>query len=392
MEGRIPNDKRPPTKLGISDLAASTGRCKMRCENVRDLFVRWGISFSLATLVVGSSSVSVAQHNAELSEPMQYNSFDHPSYPSFTQASVYSNQAALDSNTLERFKPVVGLEIGTISLSRESPASQILAEDPSGTTLLDANQLQGDMGTGLDATLNLFNLFSDQKAVDVQCRYFQAGDMNATERITSTGNTTFFFSSIPSSPVTDNDVIYESRLRSVETNLVARTPYRLRFLTGFRFFEIDERFDIYDAVNSTSSSITGFRSRAENTMAGVQFGTEGTLYSNRLSRIFGSFKWAVLNNDFVGTATVADPATGNDIQGDAYDSTTSQLLDFQLGGSLNCSRWLSLYAGYQGLVVSDVGLGLEQSRVANVFAGSSNPVSFLDTQYHGFRLTGMATW
>ncbi len=364
----------------------------MRFESVKAIFARWGVSFSLAAFIVGLSNVSFAQYYAVPSETMPYNAYGLHSNPSLTHAYDYSNQAALDADTPQRFKPVVGLEMGIISLARETPTSQILAVDPSNNVLLDANQLQGNMGTGLDATLSLLNLFSDHKAVDVQLRFFQAGDMNATEHISSTANTTFFFNSIPASPVIENDVIYESRLRSVEANLVARTPYRLRFLTGFRFFEADERFDIFDSINSSSNSIIGVRSRAENTMAGFQLGTEGTLYSNRLSRIFGSFKWAILNNDFVGTATVADPTTGSSVQGDAYDSTTSQMLDFQLGGSLNVSRWLSLYAGYQGLVVSDIGLGLEQSRVASVFAGSSNPVSFQDAQYHGFRLTGMATW
>jgi len=201
----------------------------------------------------------------------------------------FSNQGALDLNTPQRFKPVVGLEMGGIFLSRAAPDSQDFVFDGSGNVLLNANQLQGDLGSGLDSTLNLFNLFSDHNAVDVQMRFFQATDISATETITASQVVPVFFNSLPATPVGSNDVTYESQIRSFESNLVARTPYRFRFLAGFRFFEVDEIFDVIDTANSSPSAILGVRSRAENTMAGGQVGVEGTILSNRWSRLFGSF-------------------------------------------------------------------------------------------------------
>ncbi len=125
-------------------------------------------------------------------------------------------------------------------------------------------------------------------------------------------------------------------------------------------------------------------------MAGGQVGIESTLLTNGCSRLFGSFKWALLSNDVVGSARATD-SLGNPMQSDARDSISTQLLDFQLGGSLSLSRWFSFYAGYQGLVLSDVALALEQSR--NGFLPiDSTPVYDTTAQLHGFKISGMATW
>jgi hypothetical protein len=310
----------------------------------------------------------------------------------FGQTSLdFSNQGALDLNTPQRFKPVVGVEMGGIFLSRGAPDNYDFVFDGSGNVLLNANQLQGDMGGGLDTTLSLLNFFSDSQAIDVQMRFFQVGDMSASETVTATPVIPFFFQGIPANPADTYDFNVESLVRSFESNLVVRTPYRVRMLAGFRFFEVDENFDIIDVAASSATVINGFRSRTENTMAGGQVGVEGTILSNGHSRVFGSFKWALLNNDVVGTASASD-VSGNPLQADARDSITSQLLDFQLGGSLSFSRWFSLYAGYQGLVASDLALAFDQSRNASIFAGSSNPVFTSDAQWHGFKITGMATW
>lgn len=306
------------------------------------------------------------------------------------QAFDFSNQGSLDLDTPQRFKPVVGLEMGGIWLGRSANKPQDLVFDGTGNLLLDSSQLQGKMGAGLDSTLNLFNFFSDQNAIDVQMRFFQAGDMQAHQTITATQVSPHFFSGVPAIPSNSYDINYETRIRSFESNLVARTPYRIRFLAGFRFFEVDEIYDVIDNPNTSSSLRIGFFSKAENTMAGGQLGAEGTLLSNGHSRVFGSFKWALLANDMVGSAR-ASTAAGAPLQADARDSITSQLLDFQLGSSLSLSRTLSFYAGYQGLMASDIALALEQNKNASIFT-NSNPVYTADTQWHGFKITGMATW
>ena len=153
----------------------------------------------------------------------------------------FSNQGALDLNTPLRFKPVVGLEMGGIWLSRRAPDSQDIVLDGTGNVLLNAQDLQGRMGAGLDTTLSLFNLFSDHNAVDVQMRFFQASDITANQTISATEVLPLFFQGIPANVVNSFDIFYDSQIRSFEANLVARTPYQMRLLAGFRFFEVDEK-------------------------------------------------------------------------------------------------------------------------------------------------------
>jgi hypothetical protein len=299
------------------------------------------------------------------------------------------NQAALDSNTPQRFQPVFGLDVGAIWLGRTTPDSQTLVVDQNGNALSNANQLKGSMGDGLDASLSFFNLFRD-KPIDFQMRFFQASDMTATQTLTATQVIPVFYGGIPATPTNSNDLFYQSQIRSFEANAVFRTPFRLRFLTGFRYFEVDEIYDVIDNVNSSAGVTAGFSSRAENMMAGGQVGAEGTLISNDNGRVFGSFKWAYLGNNAFGAASAAD-SSGGLLEEIAEDSISSQLLDFQLGGALGLSKRFSIYAGYQGLVASDLSLALNQNQNASIFAGT-NPIFKSDGQWHGFKVNLVSIW
>lgn len=302
---------------------------------------------------------------------------------------VTSNQSALDSSGPQRFKPVVGLNVGGIWLNRKIPDSQDLVFDQIGNVLSDANQLRGSKGDGLDITLSFFNIFRE-KPVDFEMRFFQASGMIAKQTLTATQVIPLFYDGVPITPTNSNDLLYESKIRSFEANLVYRTPFRIRFLGGFRYFEVDEIYDVVDNVSSKNGTTVGFFSRADNTMAGGQIGAEGVLVSNDNGRIFGSCKWALLGNRATGAAEAAN-SSGAPLLSFANDSIASQLLDLQLGGALSLSRCFSIYAGYQGLVASDLGLVLEQNRNANIFAGT-NPIFTSDSQWHGFRLNAVATW
>ena len=302
---------------------------------------------------------------------------------------VTSNQSALDSIGPQRFKPIVGLNVGGIWLSRKMPDEQVLVVDQLGRVLSDANQLRGSNGDGLDISLSFFNTFRE-KPVDFEMRFFQASGMMAEQTLTATQVIPLFYGGVPISPTNSNDLFYESKIRSYEANLVYRTPFRIRCLGGFRYFEVDEIYDVVDNVSSSNGTTVGFFSRAENMMAGGQLGAEGVLVSNDNGRIFGSCKWALLGNRASGAAEAAN-SSGAPLLAFANDTIASQLLDFQLGGALSLSRCFSIYAGYQGLVASDLGLVLEQNRNADIFAGT-NPIFTSDSQWHGFRLNAVATW
>jgi hypothetical protein len=300
------------------------------------------------------------------------------------------NQAALDSITPQRFDPVFGFDVGAIWLSRTTPDSQNLVFDQNANVLSNANQLKGSMGDGLDASLSFYNVFRETP-VDVQMRFFQASDMTAEQTLTATQVIPLFYNGIPANPTNSNDLFYQTQIRSFEANAVYRTPFRVRFLTGVRWFEVDEIYDITDNVNSANGVIVGTFSRAENTMLGGQVGAEGTVISNDNGRVFGSFKWAFLGNDAFGAARATNAASGALLEAVAKDSISSQLLDFQLGGALGLSRRFSVYAGYQGLVASDLSLALNQNDNASIFAGT-NPIFRSDGQWHGFKLNLVSIW
>ncbi len=299
------------------------------------------------------------------------------------------NPGSLNLCTPSPCKARHSLEIGGIWLAPSTPDSQELAYNDIGDVLLNADQLQGDMNGGIDATFKLFNVLKKNEIFDFQMRYFQVGDMEANRTVSNENPITdIFFQGFPVNPVNSYDFNSESRIRSFESNLVVRTPFRLSLLGGFRYVEIDEAYNVFDYVTDPNIVYQAL-SRADNTMAGGQIGAEGTLLSRGRGRILGSFKWAWLSNDVVGSAT-ADNAFGNRLQADARDTISSQLLDFQLGGSINIP-YVVLYVGYQGLVASDIALALEQNRNASLFV-NTNPVFTSDSQWHGLKFTSTIMW
>jgi hypothetical protein len=356
----------------------------MQRTNCQKSFRRLGLRFILSTMLgcVGHA------YSQEYATNDQY--LGAHSGASYSDGS-FSNQAVLDSTSPRRLHHIVGLDLGILALGRSTPADSVIAVDQFGNTLLNASQVQGDMGAGLDASLDFYNLFSNQVPVDVEMRFFQADDMGTIVNLSSQEVNGVFFNAVPADPPNSGGILTQSKVRSFESNLVARTPYRFRFLVGFRFFELDEIFDFIDNVETTTTERIGFFSRAENTMSGIQVGTEVTLLTNGASRLFGSFKYGLMNNDVVGSAEAQNPVTGGEMQSDVYDSTTSNLLDFQIGGSLCLSRTFSLYCGYQGIVLEDVILGITQSQNNSIFVESSQPF-YESTQFHGFKISGMATW
>jgi hypothetical protein len=303
--------------------------------------------------------------------------------------SAISPSEALHLNTPMRFKPIIGIEIGMISMHRAAPDSFTFIFDQGGAPLMNMNEMQGGAGNGLDSKLHLYNLFSDCKAIDVEMRYFQVSNMNFDQNVSATTPVIpVFFNAIPADPVNVNQVIYDSNIRSYEANLVARTPWRASLLGGFRYFEVAEDFVIWDNIAQPPEEV---RSLTRNKMAGAQVGGELVAISNAHAKVWGSFKWAAMHNDVGGNAVAINPATDDFIVSILSGSTTTHLLDFELAGSLNITRSLSVYGGYQGLAAYGVGLVTSQSRESRIFL-PTNPIVFDDTQWHGFKLGMVATF
>ena len=173
-------------------------------------------------IAIGISSVlacvGMAQENEDSPHRPAFETSDGPKQYDYA---VVSPIEALDLASPLRFKPIMGVEIGFISMRRSTPQSFSFVQDQNGAELLNMDQLQGGSGYGLDTKLHFYNLFSDSKAIDVEMRYFQVSDMTFDQTLTATQVIPLFFNAVPASPVSTNQVYYNSLIRSFESNLVA---------------------------------------------------------------------------------------------------------------------------------------------------------------------------
>ncbi len=294
---------------------------------------------------------------------------------------------AIDLNTPIRFKPVLGIELGFVSLVRNTPDSQPFVFDQDGNTLLNMDDMRGDPGIGFDSVVNLYNLFSDHRAIDLNFRYFSSGNMSYDESVRATQVTPVFYSGIPVSPSGEERFEYESKLDSTEFNVGVRLLPRTRLIAGFRHLRLEERFDITEVINSTT---TGYFSSTNNRLYGGQVGIEATPISNNWGQLSGSVKYAFCNDNIGGNASAAD-ASGSPISTTVSGDSDATILDLQLGGTLFLTRSLSLYSGYQGLLLEDIATAPDQIVNATIFSPLNNP-TLGDAQFHGFAMRFVGVW
>ncbi len=294
---------------------------------------------------------------------------------------------ALDLSSPLRFKPVLGAELGFVTLGRSEPDGHAFVQDANGNTLLDMANMQGEAGAGFDGVLNLYNLFSDCKAIDVNLRYFASKDISYDEVIRGNSVTPLFYNGVPIVSRNDRRFEYETDLDSGEANLGVRLLPRTRFIGGFRYLRIDERFDITRVENNTT---TGFFSQTYNRFYGGQAGIEAVPITGRWGQIQGAVKYAVGNNNIGGNA-LASSSGGSPLTTTVSGDSDASLLDLQLGGTLFLTRSISFYGGYQGLIVEDVATAPEQVENASLFTTLNAP-SRADVQYHGASIRFVGTW
>ena len=293
---------------------------------------------------------------------------------------------ALDLHTPLRFKPVLGIELGGVALTRGSPDEFAFVEDGNGNPLLNSSDMQGDAGVGFDGVLNLYNFFSDCHAVDVNFRYFSSLGMVYDEHIQGDDVTPSFYQGIPLNAEDERRIEYATDLKSGEANLGFRLIPRTRFIGGFRYMRIDEQLDITVIENGTPN---GFFSSTNNRFYGGQVGIEATPITGRWGQIQGGVKYAFGNNNIGGNARAAS-GSGAPITTEVSGDSNASILDLQLGGTLFLTRSISFYSGYQGLLLDDVGTAPEQVENASIFVPLNAP-ALTDMQFHGvsFRMVGV---
>lgn len=281
-------------------------------------------------------------------------------------------------------------QVGFLSLYRSAPDSFPFVFDSVGNELLNMDALAGGGGKGFDGTLTMKRALGHTHPLDLQLRFFESRDMHSMYEIQSDPNVNFvFFSGLPADPENLYRIEYESNLQSGEINFGLPFSAKIRGLLGLRYIELEERFDIIDVVNSSSTGTTGFFSENDNDAFGGQLGLEGWVYTGQRLSVGSSLKWALLSNSVRGTAIAT--SGGSPIVSILADTESAQLFDLQLYANYWITDWLGFYGGYQGLYGTDFALGPTQSRNSSIFDPVS-AVSYESSQWHGYRLGLSASW
>ncbi len=258
--------------------------------------------------------------------------------------------------------------IDLLYFSRGTAADNVFASNTAGENF---NLADIDVGTKTTARYRV--LLATDGGTGFELTGYDFQQFGGSLRLEGEGITPVFFGGIPREPVESYDASYSSRLKSYEANVWARRGERLKIGSGLRFIGLDENFDIefLDNSGSAGGGLPGtpsgsgggggssFSSRTENSIFGGQ--VMATLY-RPVKQAFYLEGGAAGGFGFNRIATDSD--TGNQ-DSNTTDTTGIGFIGFNAGMSFRPTDGLTFRAGYEGLFLSTVGLGPDQSAAIN---------------------------
>ena len=231
----------------------------------------------------------------------------------------------------------------------------------------------GDIDPGNDTALRYRFQVVDDGGTGYEITGYEFEDFNGSLTLEGEGITPIFFGGIPAEPVESYEATYTSELTNIEANVWNRVGERLKIGFGARYIKLEEQFDIefIEDPNSTSGSTT----------TGMMM-QEG-FFSNTANRIFGGQVMArlyrpVVNKVYIeggvdagfGTNRItADSDTAN-VDSNTEDETGTGFFSFSGGVTYRALNGLSLRAGYEGLLLTDVALSPDQSTAIDAINGT----------------------
>lgn len=204
-------------------------------------------------------------------------------------------------------------------------------------------QYMGDDDTGYELTFFDFNSFASTIDADGQ---------NVRP---------FFFQALPATIGNSFDLVYESRLKSVEINSWVRQSATKRTAFGVRHLNLDEVY------NTQTSPTSGLFSRTDNDLWGLTKSWERRRpILNRLNLVGGLNVGLYLNraNIDVDTLNVDDNSSAKNLAGN---------LGFNVGIRYRVSNNVSFRFGYEGLALFGVALASTQSLNQQILNGLEDP-------------------
>lgn len=288
--------------------------------------------------------------------------------------------------------PIISAELGVIGLVREQPDSQILAFDENLVTLFNADQLQGSMQFGFEALIDTYEFFPQFGGVDWQWGYFGINSMDAETTVAAEPFVQpWFFNRFAAEPESSLNIIYSSNLYSGETNFRFRSRRRIRPVVGLRYFKLE---DSYDAFHHGTGSFSqeGFFSATNNKLFGGQFGAETDFWITRFTKVYANGKYGAMYNTIDGSATAADPVSGDDLIRYFSDSSYSSFVDAGVGLVTEFAGGLSFRVGYRTIFASHLALGIDQNEAIDILGSGDAIVAYNSQQWHGLDLTAILAY
>lgn len=281
--------------------------------------------------------------------------------------------------------PVWSVHAAWIYMTRTKSNGFPLLLDVGGGTLVDAENLNYGWKSGFDAGISRRN----QNGSNFELRYFQIDSWSAN--LSSTYDPTdAIATNLPSMLSASGSVspgtasyLADSSLYSFEANFVDRQlgGERFRLAIGFRWMEVSE--NLAQTFAGAEATDLTFETDTNNHLYGLQFGSDGTLYSNGRFNIVGWGKSGVYGN-------VADQSTivTRDIvlrANGARGTNVAYVGESGLIGEWRLTPAVSIVGGYQLIYISGVSLAADQLPNMTSISDGLDPVR-LDQSgvfYHG---------
>jgi len=285
---------------------------------------------------------------------------------------------------------------GWLYLKRGKEESRTLIQENLGGTLLNANSFNFDFNTGADAWV-LYKCSCDWS---FQGRYVYVDPYDAQLAFTTpAANGAVIF---PTNPATLGNALnsvsvstrYLSALQTAELGL-RRNYERLGILYGFRFVDLDERFQAsYVASDGIQYDDTW---TTHNRLYGFQLGADSAIFKTERFKIEGFGKAGVYAN--VAESTFLDRTNGGSPVSSS-DTTTHVAFLGEVGlyGVYFLNDHIALRGGYQVMWLSGVAVASEQVASTGQFTpvpvgGVTSAINSTgDLLFHGVNAGVEITW
>lgn len=293
--------------------------------------------------------------------------------PSVAQSAVAQAGSCGGSVSIMHYgrEPQIQFTLDLLVLDRDDADSgPLLFDSATLQPLLNTEDLTGPAQPGVRIGL----IFLDHDGYDVEFGYLGMDRFGEPQTRSSDNTITFpFFGGIPANPQTSYTARYFSELNSGEVNIRRSWGSRIKLLAGFRFWELNERFNVTSTTGQFSSSI-------DNDLYGFQIGGDIHLATIRRSTLFTTVKaGAYYNNADVD----AEALNGNvPIQFIDDEDDVAFVGDVAIGLLIPMGPSADFRIGYQGLFFDGVGLAPDQSNDYSLFTGSGT-LDQTTLFYHG---------